>query len=72
MARHRDINKIHSKLEGEGWHIEYHKEAITDPNKKRTRRSKKKCANHNNGFCDYAHTPCMGVSCGSYSENIKS
>lgn len=27
MARHRDIRNTHAKLEGEGWHIEYHREA---------------------------------------------
>lgn len=44
MARHRDINMASSLLEGaQGWIIENHPEAITDPNKKRTRRSKKKC-----------------------------
>ena len=69
MARHRDINRASSLLEGaQGWIIENHPEAVTDPNKKQTRRSKKKCAYHHTGFCNYARTSCMGVDCGSYSE----
>lgn len=69
MARHRDLNRASSLLEGsQGWIIENHPEAVTDPNKKKTRRSKKKCKNHKDGFCTYAHAPCMGVDCGSYSE----
>ena len=73
MAYHRDINRASSLLEGtKGWIIEHHTEAITNPNKKQTRRSKKKCYYHRDGFCNHAHSPCMGVSCGSYSENIKS
>lgn len=71
MARHRDLNKAHALLEGaQGWIIENHPEAITNPNKKCTRRSKKKCIYHKNGFCNYAHASCMGVDCGSYSEKI--
>ena len=69
MARHRVINRASSLLEGtQGWTIEYHPEAITEPNKKQTRRSRKKCINHQEGFCNYAHTSCMGIDCGSYSE----
>lgn len=69
MAQHRDLNRASSLLEGsKGWIIENHPEAVTDPNRKKTRRSKNKCANHKDGFCNYAHTPCMGVDCGSYSE----
>ena len=72
MARHRDLNRASSLLEGShGWIIENHPEAVTDPNKKKTRRSKKKCKNHKDGFCTYAHAPCMGVDCGSYSEKYK-
>lgn len=73
MVWHRDISRVSARLEGaQGWIIEHHPEAITDPNKKHTRRSKKKCAYHNDGFCKYAHTSCMGVDCGSYSEKVKS
>ncbi len=68
MAQHRDISKAHSKLEGEGWHIEYHKEAMTDYNKKHTRRSKKRCLYYRDGMCTHANALCMGVSCGSYFE----
>ena len=69
MARHRDLNRASSLLEGsQGWIIENHSEAITDPNKKKTRRTKKKCVYHNDGLCTYAHATCMGVDCGSYSE----
>lgn len=72
MARHRDLNRASSLLEGsQGWIIENHPEAITDPNKKRNRRSKKKRIYHKSGFCNYAHATCMGVDCGSYSEEIK-
>lgn len=68
MARHRDISKTHARLEGEGWHLEYHHETVTNPNKKRTRRSKNKCIYYNSGMCNHAHASCMGVSCGAYSE----
>lgn len=69
MAHHKDINWASSLLEGtQGWIIEYYPEAVTNPNKKRTRRSKKKCIYYSDGFCNYAHTLCMGISCGSYSE----
>lgn len=68
MAHYKDINKIHAQLKGEGWHIEYHQESINNTNKTRTRHSKKKCKYHYNGFCNYAHALCVGVSCGSYSE----
>ena len=69
MARHRDLNKASALLEGvQGWIIENHPETIINSNKKRTRRSKKKCAYHNDGFCKYAHALCMVVSCGAYSE----
>lgn len=69
MARHRDLNRTSARLEDtQGWSIEYHPEAITNPNKKRTRRTKKKCTYHNDGFCNYAHTSRMSVFCGSYSE----
>ena len=34
MARHRDLNRASSLLEGsQGWIIENHPEAVTDPNK---------------------------------------
>lgn len=65
MARHRDISKAHARLEGEGWHIEYHREADYRLTK---RRSRQKYLYFNHGICNYAHTPCMGVDCGSYSE----
>ena len=69
MARHRDLNISSSLLEcSQGLIIENHSEDITDPNKKKTRRTKKKCVYHNDGFCTYAHATCMGVDCGSYSE----
>ena len=69
MARHRDLNRASSLLEGpQGWIIENHPEAITNPNKKSTRRTKKKCSYHNDGIYNYAHASCIGVSCGSYSE----
>lgn len=68
MARHRDISKAHARLEGEGWHIEYHQEAVINPNKKHKRRSKNKCHYYSNGICNYAHTSCAGVDCGSYHE----
>ncbi len=43
MARHRDLNRASSLLEGsQGWIIEHHPEAIINYNKKHTRRSKKK------------------------------
>ncbi len=71
MARHRDISKAHFKLEGEGWHIEYHKEAMTDHNKKHTRRSKKRCLYYRGGMCTHANALCMSVSCGSYSETYR-
>lgn len=71
MARHKDLNRASSLLEGsQGWIIENHPEAITDPNKKKTRRTKKKCVYYNNGFCNHAHALCMGVSCGSYSVKL--
>ena len=69
MARHKDLNRASSLLEGsQGWIIEHHPEAIINPNKKRTRRSKKKCINHKDGFCNCAHAICTGVDCGSYFE----
>lgn len=69
MAKHRDLKRASALLEGsQGWIIERHPEAITNPNKKKTRRSKKKCSYHKNGFCNYANTSCMGVACGSYIE----
>lgn len=50
MAKHRDINRASSLLEGtQGWITEHHPEAITNPNKKRTRCTKKKCSYHNDG-----------------------
>lgn len=67
MAHHRDISNAHAKLEGEGWHIEYHREADYRSTK---RRSRQKCLYFNHGVCNYAHTSCMGVNCGAYSENI--
>lgn len=69
MARHKDIDRVSSLLEGsQGWIIENHPESITNPNIKRTRRSRNKCNFYNNGLCNHAHALCMGVSCGSYSE----
>lgn len=69
MARYRDLNKVHALLEGsQGWIIENHPESITNPDKKHTRRSKKRCAYYSDGICNHAHTVCMGVSCGSYFE----
>ncbi len=69
MARHRDLNKASSLLEGsQGWIIEHHPEAIINPNKKQTRRSKKKCLYYRDGMCTHANALCMGVSCGSYFE----
>lgn len=65
MARHRDLSNAHAKLEGEGWHIEYHREADHRSTK---RRSRQKCIYFNYGICNHAHTPCIGVSCGSYFE----
>lgn len=65
MAHHRDISNAHAKLEGEGWHIEYHREADYRSTK---RRSRQKCLYFNHGVCNYAHTSCMGVNCGAYSE----
>ncbi len=65
MARHKDIRNVHAKLEGEGWHIEYHREADYRSTK---RRSCQRCTYFNYGVCNYAHAPCMGVDCGSYSE----
>lgn len=36
MARHRDLNRASSLLEGsQGWIIENHPEAATDPNKRK-------------------------------------
>lgn len=45
MARHRDISKAHARLEGEGWHIEYHREAVVTsssrkPKKKHTKKER--------------------------------
>lgn len=45
MARHRDISKAHARLEGEGWHIEYHRDAVVTsssrkPKKKHTKKRK--------------------------------
>lgn len=69
MSRHKDLNKARSLLDGsQGGIIEHHPEAITDPNKKYTRRNRKKYIYQNDEFCTYDRTPCMGVSCGSYSE----
>ena len=68
MARHRDMSKAHARLEGEGWHIEYHKETLINSNEKQKRRSRKKCHYYSNGTCTYAHTSCAGVDCGSYYE----
>lgn len=65
MARHKDLSNAHAKLEGEGWHIEYHREADYKPTKRRTRQ---KCFYFNHGVCNYTHTSCMGVNCGAYSE----
>lgn len=73
MSKHRDISRASVRLEGaQGWIIENHPEAITDPTKKQTRRSKKKSVYYNDGFCNYAQASCMGVDCGSYSEKVKS
>lgn len=27
MTRHKNLSNAHAKLEGEGWHIEYYREA---------------------------------------------
>lgn len=62
------MGQVHYLEGSQGWIIENHPEAIINPNKKKTRRTKKKCAYHKNGFCTYAHATCMGVDCGSYSE----
>lgn len=68
MARHRDIDKAHAEFEGHGFHFEYHLESLINPNEKSTRRNKKKCHYYNDGICDYAHTSCAGIDCGSYYE----
>lgn len=38
MARHRDMSKAHARLEGEGWHIEYHKETLINSNEKQKKK----------------------------------
>lgn len=69
MTRHNDLSRTHALLEGsQGWIIENHQEAIIDHNKKRTRRSKKRCIYYCDRLCNHAHAICMGVSCGSYFE----
>lgn len=39
MARHKDISKAHARLEGEGWHIEYHREAVVTSSSKNLKRN---------------------------------
>lgn len=66
MARRKDIDRASALLEGtQGWHIEYHGEADYKTSK---RRSHQKCFYFNHDICNHAHTPCMGVNCGAYSE----
>lgn len=70
MAKHNDINRASSLLEGsQGWIIENHPEAIRNPHQKAKRRSRKKCIHYcAGGLCDHAIAECMGVDCGSYYE----
>ena len=78
MARHRDISWAAAKLEGEGWHIEYHREAVVTsssrkPKKKHipTKRDKRRCIHYNkrNKSCYKLKCACMGSSdCASYRD----
>ena len=78
MARHRDISKAHARLDGEEWHIEYHKEAIVTSNSRKTKkkkiptkRDKRRCIHYNkdSGQCGNLKCFCMGSSgCISYSD----
>lgn len=65
MTRHRDINKAHAELFGEGWHIEYHSESIIS-HRKGMRRSREKCIYYNKGYCNHALISCVGVDCSCY------
>lgn len=76
MARHRDISKAHAKFEGEGWHIEYHREAVVTSssrkpkkNNKPKRKNRRNCIHFNkiDKSCYKLKCACMGSSdCASY------
>ena len=78
MARHRDISKAHARLEGEGWHIEYHREAVITSSSKKpkkkhipTKRDKRRCIHYNktNKSCYKLKCSCMGSGdCASYRD----
>lgn len=78
MARHRDISNAHSRLEGEGWHIEYHREAIATSSSRKykkkkitTKRDKRRCIHYNkdSGRCGKLKCFCMGsTDCLSYKD----
>lgn len=71
MAHHMDINKAYAILEGEGWHMEHHREAIvtsegTKSKKKHTatKRDKRRCIHYNKKGkrCYKSKCVCMGTS----------
>lgn len=78
MTRYNDISNAHAQLEGEGWHIEHHKESIVVLNSKKTKkkhiatkRDKRRCIYYNkkNKHCYKLKCICMGSSdCISYRD----
>lgn len=62
--RHKDINKAHSLLYGEGWHI------IETGQRKTNRRDKRRCVHYNNKLKSYKlNCICLGSSgCPCYRE----
>ena len=65
MARHNDIKKIHSQLEGEGWHV------IKGCNHSR-RRAKTRCIYYiKGGGCRQKTGGCQGAGgCSMYHQKI--
>ena len=61
MARHKDINRVHALLEGEGWHIE---DKTVHLNKYNGRRDKRKCRYYLavSGTCAITKYTCKGSS----------
>ena len=66
MARHRDIERAHALLGGEGWHIENARNSSSTG----TRKDKRNCLyyDRNNKKCKLLSCYCQGAgNCSSYT-----